>query len=135
MPVLSLVDPPRRLVVSRAFGVLRDDDLYAHHDALRSDPDFEPTFRQLYDFRDVERVEVTSEAVDALANQSPFGAGSRRAFVVASDLAFGLARMYQAMVEPQGHVLRVFRDFAAACEWLGVDAAEIPLPGMGAESA
>lgn len=135
MPVVSFVDPERRLVVSRAIGVLTDRDLAEHHRTIRRTRGFEPTFSQIYDFRDVERVEVTTTAVERFSGESPFGAGARRAFVAGSDLVFGLARMYQALVEPQGHVLRVFRDFDEACAWLGVDPTTLPVPGRAPESA
>jgi hypothetical protein len=45
---------------------------------------------------------------------------ARRAFVVTSEVAFGLARMFDILTEDRGHELQVFTTMPEAREWLGM---------------
>ena len=65
-----------------------------------------------------------SDAVRGLAQNSPYGAGSRRAIVVDQDSVFGLSRMFGALVVEGSSEIEVFRDMEAACGWLGLDASD-----------
>ncbi|MEO8201142.1 MAG: hypothetical protein ABI679_11520 [Gemmatimonadota bacterium] len=122
MPGAYNIDPHRHLVLSRGWGVVTNDDFMVHARELTEDPRFQPTFSQLSDLRDAERLELDTFTVRRLAAISPFGAGSRRALVVSSDLAFGMARMFQTLREGNGEELQVFRDIDAALDWLGLAA-------------
>jgi hypothetical protein len=46
---------------------------------------------------------------------------TKTVFCVFSDLQFGIARMFQAILENDTHLIEIFRDRAAAAQWLGVD--------------
>ena len=46
-------------------------------------------------------------------------AGSRVAIVVARDVDFGMARMFQVFAEDAGVEFEVFRELEAALDWLG----------------
>lgn len=120
MPASYEIDPQQRLVISRAWGVLSDDDLHEHYAALTADPAFDPSFRQLADMRDVTRVTTSSTAIEEAAEIPAFTPGVRRAVVAAADLHFGLARMFAAYAESLGQEVRVFRELGAAREWLGL---------------
>jgi len=133
MTVSSGFDRVRKLVISRATGIVNVRTFLAHQRALASHPDFDPSYSQLYDFRGVEKIELAGADVDRIASSTPFGAGARRAFLVASDVAYGLARMYEALTERFEQELRVFRDLAEACLWLGIDAAALDWPGENAD--
>jgi hypothetical protein len=54
-----------------------------------------------------------------LARSHLFAPGTRRAFVVARDVDYGMSRLFQAYVV-EGVVLEVFRDMEKAEEWLGL---------------
>ena len=117
MPADNRIDRSKRLVYSRAWGVLTDQDLTSNRANLFADPAFEPNLDQLYDFTDVTEVKITSEARLRMALTSRFAPTSRRAVVVSSDEAFGMARMYSIL---SGHeeLIQVFRDRASAMRWL-----------------
>lgn len=122
MPAEFEIDLEHRLVRSRAWGVLVDADLAATQQALRTAPGFEPDFCQLYDFREVTQIKLTAPFLRRLAKQSPFARDARRAVVVSSDVAFGMARMYELAGNRDPNRFRIFRTCEEAIDWLGEDA-------------
>ncbi len=118
MPATFEIDHDHRLVRSRAWGVLVDDDLAHTQSGLRDDPAFEPDYRQLFDFTEVTDVRVTRDGLLSLAARSPFDPASRRAMVVSSDLSFGMVRMYQMLSGRDPDFFRPFRTVDAAIRWL-----------------
>jgi hypothetical protein len=115
------IDKKRRLVLSSGDGVLTKADLLGHMERLSKDPDFDPDFSQVSDFRQVTALEIGPEDVRQLAQRSIFSPRSRRAFVVKDDLQFGLARMFEIHRELKGETgIRVFRTFDEAMDWITV---------------
>jgi hypothetical protein len=121
MPADFYIDVPRRLVFSKGIGVLSRADCTDHMDRLQAHPDFRPEFGQLLDFRGVTEVTVTSAEIILLAERPIFSPDSRRAFVVTSDLHFGLVRMFMSYREIAGEQgIKIFRDMSAALEYLSL---------------
>ena len=110
MPAEYRVDLTRRLVRTREWGVLTDDDLQDLYEKIRTDPEFDPSFRQLCDLREVTKISTTVDTLRSLAQNHVFWPGSRRAFVVGRAVDFGLARMYQAYSELGGQNVEIFRE-------------------------
>ncbi len=127
MPVSYRIDVANGIVYSEARGRVTDDEMIDHQNRLRDDPAFRSDFRQLYDFRGVEAVAVTTSGVRRLAEGNVFGAGSRRAIVTAQEAVYGLVRMYQTLKDQSPDVLRIFRDdIEEARTWLGCPPAPDP---------
>jgi len=120
MPVTYHIDASRKLVISKATGILTAADMFVHQARLRSDPMFRPEYSQLADFTEVTEVQVTAEDIRGLATGSPFRARARRALVVPRPVLFGLARMFQAITEGQDAEVRLFDNLAEASRWLGL---------------
>ena len=121
MPADYRIDVEQATVFSRASGRLTDDDLQNHQRRLREDPDFRPDLNQLFDFQTVTDLQVTAAGIRILAERNPFGAGARRAFVVASQVMYGMLRMFQILTDDHPDELRVqFSDLEAARAWLGL---------------
>ena len=118
MPASYRIDAADQIIYSRAWGVLTDDDIATNRAALARDPAFVPTSSQLYDFSEVTAVEVTAAGVRALARTSPFARTARRAIVVSSDVAYGMARMYAIISDHHDDAFRIFRDQRDAIAWL-----------------
>ncbi len=121
MPAEYELDLALGLVRTKEWGVLTDDDLHELYERIRSDPAFDPSFRQLCDLREVTQITTTAEALRSLAQSHVFSPGSRRAFVVGRAVDFGLARMYQAYSEVEGQTVEVFREMDEAKVWLGLE--------------
>lgn len=123
MPSAYEIDLKRRLVRSRAWGVLTHDDVMATRLEMERDPAFRPDFSQVYDFREVSPAAMSAARVRELAGYSTFGPGSRRAFVATHDVVYGLLRLYALEREALGGKERmaVFRSIEDAKAWLGLE--------------
>jgi len=125
MPFTYAIDSERRLVVSTGSGVLSTADILAHIDRLRTDPNFDPNFRQLMDFTEVTEAQLPSDEIRHLAQMTLFSSQSQRAIVVGGNpLFFGLARMYEMSLHGSGIEaawIQVFEDLNSARRWLGLD--------------
>jgi hypothetical protein len=117
MPAEYRIDLSKRIVYSRAWGVLTDRELADNRAALFADPAFAPDLSQLYDFTGVTELGIAATTLAGLAKSSRFSPNTRRAVVVGSDEAFGMARMY-AILSDREETIQVFRDRASAVRWL-----------------
>lgn len=120
MPAVHEIDVSRRLVLTREWGELSDDDLRGLYDRIRADPAFDPSFRQLCDLRAVTRITTSIETLRFLAQSRIFLPGAKRAFVAGREVDFGLARLFQAYSEVEGGTVEVFRKMPEAEAWLGL---------------
>lgn len=98
------------------------DFLKAFDDAL-SDPAFRPGCNALVDVRRGSLLPVTSAGVDrtaahVLSSMESRGRDYRAALVVASEVDFGVCRMYQAYGDHLPCEVLVFKDYEAALSWL-----------------
>jgi hypothetical protein len=120
MPTDYVIDQQRKLVTTTATGVFTAADAFAHQKKLQNDPNFNPHFSQLLDFTSITDVQIDSKSIMQLAQSTVFSAESRRAFVVNSALAFGLARMFGIYreIEKGEEKIRVFKDKDEAMQWL-----------------
>lgn len=118
MPVSHRFDRKKRRIVSTAYGVLTKDDLLSHRERLRHDPDFDPTFDQLFDFSGVAEVQVAPQTVRNLASGNPFTRTARRAFVANQPLVHSVVRMFIAQMNLPAERVGIFETTAEAISWL-----------------
>ena len=124
MPVSYRIDTARRLVLTNGGGTLTDEEIRTHVHELTIDPEFDPSFHQLADFREVTSVELTSPGVRAVAGKNPWQVGARRALVCDQDVLFGIARMFELFSAGGEDEIQVFREMSDAQAWLGLDKTE-----------
>jgi hypothetical protein len=120
MPVTYEIDRNRHLVTTRLWGPVTDDEVYEHNEKLRSDPEFDPSYRQIADMTGVTEIAVSTSMINETAQDQFFTPGTPRAFIASDDGVFGMARMYSLRAEGLGQTIQVFRDTGSAKEWLGV---------------
>ena len=120
MPATYQIDVARRLVLSRVWGVFTAEDLKNHYTTLAADPAFDPTYSQLVDLRDVERVDMDTPVIRRHALERLFHPNAQRALVVSSPHHYELARIYAEFAEYASQNVHVFRDMHDAEEWLGL---------------
>jgi hypothetical protein len=120
LPITYEIDPEQKLVVTRIWGAATEDEVAEHNRSLRTDPQFDPHYRQLADLNGITEILVSTKVIEDTAHDQYFAPGVRRAFVASADTAFGLARMFALRAESMGQTIHVFRDRAAAEAWLGL---------------
>ncbi len=110
MPVVVEVDTLHRVAKRTYSGVVTCDDLLGsiHHYALI--PEFDPSFDEIMDFREVTNIDVLIEDIHRCAiTPVPFTAQTKRIILAPQEAIFGLARMYQIVgdeVHPNVYVVR-----------------------------
>ena len=117
------IDTENHTIICKAWGVLTDSDLEGVLKKIVGNPDFDPGMNQLFDFSDVEKVELSSRGIRSLAERNPFGRGSKRVFTVkpGAMAMFGMARMFQILTEEHSDELIVQFDHEnKARSWLGI---------------
>lgn len=129
MPADFFIDVPLSMVFSKATGEFGLAEAQEHMDRLLRHPDFRPEFTQLADFREITTVTLTHQEISRLAARRIFSNTSKRAFVVSSNLQFGLSRMFGTLRGFEGETgIHVFREMEKALAWLSLSAA----PAAGA---
>jgi hypothetical protein len=118
MPITYSLDQMNRVVRSRAWGMLSNDDLHSYYHKLIADVRFNRDFRELFDLSGVGDFLVETYLIAEVAAWPAFQEGTRRAFVAVSDLAFGLSRMFATHADCVGQRVEVFRATRDAEEWL-----------------
>ena len=119
MPVKYRIEKLADIVHAEAYGALTDTEALAHQRDLKADPDFDPSYREFFDFTAVTPFWITPQGIHILAANSPWKDGARRAFVAKDDLAYGMLRMFQSLLDGRGQQVAVFRTASEAWEWLG----------------
>ena len=128
MPASYLIDVANGIVYSKGWRVLTDEQIAAHATTLVADPRFDPGFRQIVDFRELTEIKVSGAGVRDVARMNPFRRDARRAFVVGSEEAYGLTRMFGFFTDANEDQFRIFRAIEPAFEWINLDPAS-PWPG------
>ena len=111
------IDKDRRLVVVK-FGrrtTMEDIANYAQH--LVSDPDFQPTFSEIIDLREVEYLNLEANDFLKLADKiDPFSMEAKRAFVVRTSVQSHAARMHKILRNNRN--IEIFRSFEEGERWV-----------------
>lgn len=122
MPIKRHTDPSNTLTTLKATGELTPDDFMEVVGAFNDDP---PALNILWDFREAYPSDsFTSDHTWEIASLSKATVGSRRdgktAYVAASDLVFGMCRMFTSQLSVKGalHTTMVFHELDDALEWL-----------------
>jgi hypothetical protein len=124
MPMTYTIDAPRQLVRATGSGVLTDDDVMNHRQALATDPAFTAGMRELSDICAVTDFQVTPAGVRIMVaadvKMVPSGGMHKLAVVAEENVAYGMSRMYQTFGEPNIRSVGVFRNIKEAEAWLGI---------------
>lgn len=122
MPARYTIDKERRLVISTGWDRITFDEAKAHQDQLLNDPDFNPEFNQLLDGTRATDYALSGDQIRFIMNRKLFSPTSRRAFVVTSKYAYGMARMLATYYEmsTEASPMSIFHDQDSALKWLGL---------------
>lgn len=121
MPVTYAIDPKQKLVTTTLWGVVTEEEVLDHNRRLRTDPAFDPGYRQLVHMTEITESRVSTNMINETSADQFFTPGTRRAFVASTDSIFGMARKFALQAEAGGQTIEVFRDLRKAEEWLNSD--------------
>ena len=123
MPVDFLIDTKFGVIYIKATGVLNRAEAMDYRARLLRHPDFRPELNLLADLREVTKMALSNAEVKDLTRYTVLSAQSKRVFVVASDLQFGLIRMFGAYRQIVGdQEVMISRTMPEALSWLSLPA-------------
>jgi len=112
------IEVDNRLVRTRFGKVITANAICELSRLMRADLQFSPSFSEIIDFTNVEKVEISGDHMMQLSESAdPFSPEARRAFVVQTELQTHEARMY-GIVRVARDKSRVFRSIGEAERWL-----------------
>ena len=112
MTLSVTIDVARGLIVTRASGILTLEDVLSARADLHSNPDFDAHYYDLFDLREVTEIQITGAEMTRIAATSMLARGVCRAFVVKTQVQYGMARMFSGLAEPHDQNVFVFRDLS-----------------------
>ena len=118
MPIYYQIDSDRRRAYIVASTVITGAEVLAAQARLAADPQFEPTFAQLFDLTETREANISAEEIRTMSEGTAFTVGARRALVVKEKHVLGLTRMFQIITDSRGGDIEIFADRAAAERWL-----------------
>lgn len=116
--------PQRKIAVSVVRGVLSHEDLIEHRRRVANYPCYDPSYNLMFDTRRAEAFTLTGDQIRSFADFAQPGQPrfARIAIVVSEDLAYGLARIFQAYTGRHNEQsLRTFREARGAWTWLTME--------------
>jgi hypothetical protein len=123
MAITMNIDPITGLRIHKVTGRLQFEELREALTAVYDADDFDPDKDVMWDLRDADLTAFSTDdikSVSGLVKQNwGTSSSSRAALVVSRDVDFGLARMYEQLLDngSTGDVT-VFRDYDEAIAWL-----------------
>lgn len=128
MAAQHIIDTEARLIITRWKGDAIDIELIEALKRYQRDIQTNPEYldyNELVDFREAGTLQVSTEGIKSIGRIASATDGEARhrklALIVASDLAFGLARMYEVyrdVVRKSNKEIRTFKDEDEARDWL-----------------
>ena len=124
MPMAFTIDHDNQRIAVSATGVLLAHEMTDCMRSILRDGDWGESYSMLVDMTRVDRVEADYEEMRNVALTSELSARTRRrtgrhAIVAATDANFGMARMFQTMVEEKvPRQVMTFRNIEDEREWL-----------------
>ena len=121
MPADYSIDPVRKIVTMRLFGLVRGHEGFDARERIVADPAYDSSYDELIDATGASGFDVSGATVRGAADSPLLSNDVRRAMVAVTDEAYGIFRMFQsAMDRPR---LQVFRSRREAEEWLAAERA------------
>ena len=123
MPASYSIDTGRRAIFIRAWGTLTEAEALAASAALVADPAFSADFVRMENLTGITNWTLSSSFVAHAAKRHRASPPPKRAYIVSSDVAYGMVRMLQMLADAAPDRMLVTRDVDEAFRWVGLDAA------------
>ncbi|MDX8406764.1 MAG: STAS/SEC14 domain-containing protein [Mariprofundaceae bacterium] len=117
------IDREANMVLLTLSGSVSADEFFAYQDACYRDAAFNPGGRELIDARQLKSTSAHFREMSRIHARDQWQAGSKRAMVVSSPLAFGMGMMFKTLSGAKHGEFKIFRNMQEARQWLGLDSA------------
>lgn len=123
MEVTTRIDSEANLRIHTMSGRVTREELTAKLREIYTTPGFQPDMNSLWDCRAADFSAVQAADIQLIRDlvEEHWGTAgkSRSALIVATDLDFGISRIYEFYVEDTStNQVRVFRDYEEAYDWV-----------------
>jgi hypothetical protein len=121
MPIEFRYDREKEILLATVNTPLTLKDFEAAMKGITRSDQFPSDIRTLWDVRELDFSNIDrsfEERLIDIRKKFPERGSARNAVVVAHDLGFGMARMYEALADDLPLQFRVFRSFTEAEDWL-----------------
>ena len=122
MPISINYDHDKNVLYSEAAGVITIDDIMEYYSSLAT-LDLRPDYRVLADYRNADLKINYDDMCKMTQRRRVLSSkiGKILIAVVASrELVFGMARMYQSLLDDDHYEVHPFKDINEAKTWLGL---------------
>ncbi len=125
MPIKYKIFQNRKLVYALGNGKITFDELLQHIEELAADPQYKPPMKKIVDYRNATLFGLSIEEANKFTIKKvqlvEIFNNETCAFVMNSDLDFGMSRAHEAHFENSDITTNVFRNMEEALSWLQVD--------------
>ena len=122
MPISIHYDPEQNILYTDATGAISIDDIMSYYSEIEH-MNLNPQYSVLADYSEAS-IELSYDDVKRMTSRRrkvSQGSDSVKIAVVAkSDVVFGVARMYEAMINDERFKVNAFRDREKAVQWLEI---------------
>lgn len=128
MPAETKIDHNDQLIRTTWSGDATDDELFhvinSYLQEIKSKPDYN-LYNEIVDFRDVGKINISTMGLEqiskvAVSSEQP-EISTKLAFIVKSDLAYGMIRMYTSyrnLISKGNKQIKVFKNESDAHQWI-----------------
>src|SRR5258708_16530279 len=94
MPAFYKIDKEHKLVLTTGSGLVTKEEVFAHQDQMLKDPDFDPSFYQLADFRRLTNTDISMAGLQATAQKNAISVHSRQAIILKAHIPFCFPKIF-----------------------------------------
>ena len=123
MPVETIIDTSRNIIIRTATGLLTLEEAQQAFVSLLSHPDFKQDMHVIWDMNEADISHLTSDQFMTMIEFIQHHTDSRGdnykiALIASSDLTYGMSRMFESHGYKLPVSIRVFRELAQAYSWI-----------------
>ncbi len=120
----------KRLLIYKPEGVLTDTGIMDYINRVLQDADFKAGLLEFIDLSSVTEWQLTHSEVEKITffdnvDMSPIKKIAKTGIYAPTDIAFGMARMYQTLAERYHSDIFISKDLEEATQYLGFSAKDI----------
>ncbi|MBT3990495.1 MAG: hypothetical protein HOE97_08255 [Rhodospirillaceae bacterium] len=123
MTINYLIKPELNAVIATADGVLNFKEILAYYNDLLIDPDFQPHFHRIFDYRKVIEIDLSAEELKNIALQAEIGDEEKGKTVIIPNEGFSsttIGKLYSELANSyRGRDHLLFTSPEEAIQWLG----------------